>query len=49
VGAFASGQGRVFVEGKEWAAEAEGDSPAAGDRVEVTGIQDGASLRVRKL
>lgn len=49
VGAFTSGQGRVFVEGKEWAAEAEGDIPAPGDRVEVVGVQDGASLKVRKL
>lgn len=49
IGPFPSGQGRVFVEGKEWAAEAEGESPAAGDRVAVVGVADGASLKVRKL
>lgn len=48
VGAFIGGRGRVFVEGKEWAAEAEGDAPAEGDTVVVVAVQDGASLRVRK-
>ncbi len=42
------GRGRVDVDGKDWAAEVEGDdSGAAGTRVVVTGIIDGARLRVR--
>jgi len=47
VGAFEDGVGRVFVDGKEWAALAdEGAQPAAGAAVVVTGV-DGARLRVR--
>jgi membrane protein implicated in regulation of membrane protease activity len=39
--------GRVFVDGKEWAAELdEGESLEAGARVQVTGVA-GAHLRVR--
>lgn len=47
VAAFSDRSGRVFVDGKEWAAEAEeaGDL-AAGARVEVTGVA-GARLKVR--
>ena len=46
-GAFAGRAGRVFIDGKEWAAElAEGDGLAAGSRVEVVGVA-GAHLRVR--
>lgn len=47
VGAFAGGAGRVFIDGKEWAAELD-DSAALepGAPVEVTGIT-GARLRVR--
>jgi membrane protein implicated in regulation of membrane protease activity len=44
--AFARGQGRVLIEGNEWAAKA--DLPlAAGDAVEVVGV-DGALLHVRR-
>jgi len=47
-GAFVASQGRVFVDGKEWSAELDGEgSVAAGDRVEVTAILGGARLRVR--
>ena len=47
-GAFSSGRGRVFVDGKEWAAELEGGADlAAGAKVEVTGVLSGASLKVR--
>ncbi|MDB5439432.1 MAG: NfeD family protein [Caulobacteraceae bacterium] len=48
VGAFAGGQGRVMVDGAEWAAEAQGALPHAGDRVEVLGVF-GAKLSVRAL
>ena len=47
VGPFAGRAGRVFIDGKEWAAElAEGDGLEAGSRVEVVGVA-GAHLRVR--
>ena len=47
VGGFAGRAGRVFIDGKEWAAElAEGDGLAAGSRVEVVGVA-GAHLRVK--
>jgi hypothetical protein len=47
VSAFEGRAGRVFIDGKEWAAElAEGDTLEAGARVEVVGVQ-GARLRVR--
>lgn len=47
VGAFAGGSGRVFIDGKEWAAElVEGEALEAGARVEVTGVA-GAGLKVR--
>jgi hypothetical protein len=47
VTAFHGQHGRVFIDGKEWAAElAEGAELAAGARVEVVGVQ-GARLRVR--
>lgn len=49
VAPFQAGCGRVFVDGKEWAAElAEGEAPEAGARVEVTGVA-GARLKVRSL
>jgi membrane protein implicated in regulation of membrane protease activity len=49
VGAFRAGQGRVFVDGKEWAAEAEGDEALAdGERVEVLAVRDGGALMVRR-
>jgi len=45
--AFHGGRGRVFVDGKEWAAELDdGEALEAGARVEVTGVA-GARLRVR--
>ncbi|HZK99941.1 MAG TPA: NfeD family protein, partial [Caulobacteraceae bacterium] len=45
---FVARLGRVFVDGKEWAAELEGDGPLpAGARVEVTAVVGGARLRVR--
>jgi hypothetical protein len=47
VAAFVGRSGRVFVDGKEWAAELEdGETLAAGARVEVTGVA-GAQLKVR--
>jgi membrane protein implicated in regulation of membrane protease activity len=48
VGPFARGEGRVFVDGKEWNAQADGDL-ADGDAVEVESLKDGASLQVRRL
>jgi hypothetical protein len=45
---FEGGRGRVFVDGKEWAAELVGDSPLApGGRVEVVALVGGARLKVR--
>ena len=47
VAAFQGRSGRVFIDGKEWAAELdEGEGLEAGSRVEVTGVA-GAHLRVR--
>jgi membrane protein implicated in regulation of membrane protease activity len=47
VAPFQGRSGRVFIDGKEWAAELdEGEAPEAGARVEVTGVA-GAHLRVR--
>jgi membrane protein implicated in regulation of membrane protease activity len=44
---FAAGVGRVFVDGKEWAADLEGaDALETGVRVTVTGVA-GARLKVR--
>ncbi|HTK36258.1 MAG TPA: NfeD family protein [Caulobacteraceae bacterium] len=48
VAAFDRGQGRVFVDGKEWAAEVEGDAALVeGDRIEVARVLDGGRLQVR--
>ena len=48
VGAFAGRAGRVFIDGKEWAAELDdGEGLEAGAAIEVTGV-DGARLRVRR-
>lgn len=44
---FAAGQGRVFVDGKEWAARAE-SNPTVGTPVEVIGL-DGSQLRVKSI
>jgi len=47
VAAFKDRAGRVFIDGKEWAAELDdGETLEAGARVEVTGVA-GAHLRVR--
>jgi len=47
VGAFDGGEGRVFVDGKEWPAELEQDAAlGAGDAVEVTAVSE-ARLTVR--
>jgi membrane protein implicated in regulation of membrane protease activity len=47
VAPFEAGEGRVFVDGKEWAAVLEGaESLGAGARVKVAGVS-GARLRVR--
>ena len=47
-GAFRAGLGRVFVDGKEWAAELEGGGDlAAKSKVEVTEILGGARLKVK--
>ena len=44
---FVNGKGRVFVDGKDWAAVAlDGAAPAAGQRVLVVAV-DGAVLTVR--
>lgn len=45
---FTDTYGRVFVDGKEWAADAEpGASLDAGARVEVLGVVGGSRLRVK--
>ena len=47
VAAFKNRAGRVFIDGKEWAAElTDGEALEAGARVQVTGVA-GAHLRVR--
>ncbi len=48
VGPLVRGEGRVFVEGKEWAAQSDADL-ADGDVVEVVAIMDGAALKVRRV
>ena len=46
--AFVNSAGRVLVDGKEWAAEAEDGSPLDLEAiVEVTGLSGGSRLRVR--
>jgi membrane protein implicated in regulation of membrane protease activity len=48
--AFEAGVGRVFVDGKEWAAElVDAGGLSAGARVEVIAVLGGARLRVRAL
>lgn len=46
VSVFDHGQGRVFIDGKEWAAVADGDIPALDQRVEVVAAE-GAVLKVK--
>ncbi|WP_343699313.1 NfeD family protein [Caulobacter sp.] len=43
---FEQGRGRVFVDGKEWAAQTEEAIPAISQEVVVTGV-DGSVLKVR--
>ena len=44
---FVRGHGRVFVDGTEWSAEAEGDATlTAGTRIRVVGVASGARLKV---
>ena len=45
---FEQGRGRVFVDGKDWAAETDEPIPAISQEVVVIGV-DGAVLKVRKL
>jgi hypothetical protein len=46
--AFEAGRGRVFVDGKEWAAELEGDGVLeSGAPINVVSVAGGALLRVR--
>ena len=46
--AFDQGQGRVFIDGKEWSADLEsGDTLEVGARVKVVGVS-GARLQVRE-
>ena len=48
VQAFDAREGRVFIDGKEWAADLEdGEPPAAGASVQVVAVS-GARLRVRR-
>ena len=46
VSAFENGRGRVFIDGKEWAAVADGAAPALDQAIEVISA-DGATLRVK--
>ncbi|MFI4975494.1 MAG: NfeD family protein [Caulobacterales bacterium] len=47
---FKDGLGRVFVDGKEWSAELDGEGAlAAKDKVEVVALVGGARLKVRPL
>lgn len=49
-GAFERGEGRVFVDGKEWAAELDGEGALTkGDPIEVQGVLDGGRLKVRAI
>jgi membrane protein implicated in regulation of membrane protease activity len=46
---FEAGEGRVFIDGKEWAAElVDGEPPETGARVQVTAVS-GARLSVRRI
>jgi membrane protein implicated in regulation of membrane protease activity len=48
VAPFDGEDGRVFVDGKEWSAQLDGPGPvAAGDKLEVLEVLDGARLKVR--
>ena len=45
---FEQGRGRVFIDGKDWAAETDEPIPAISQEVVVVGV-DGAILKVRKI
>jgi membrane protein implicated in regulation of membrane protease activity len=45
---FEQGRGRVFIDGKDWAAETDEPIPAISQEVVVVGV-DGAVLKVRKI
>ncbi|MBO9546579.1 NfeD family protein [Caulobacter sp.] len=45
---FEQGRGRVFVDGKDWAAETDEPIPAISQEVVVIGV-DGSVLKVRKI
>ncbi len=48
VGPFARGRGRVFIDGKEWAAELDGAQElAAGSQLEVVAVVSGGTLKVK--
>jgi membrane protein implicated in regulation of membrane protease activity len=46
VSVFENGHGRVFIDGKEWPAVADGEAPTLDQRVEVTAAE-GVVLKVR--
>jgi membrane protein implicated in regulation of membrane protease activity len=46
--AFEQGRGRVFVDGKDWAAESDEPIPGTGQDVVVIGV-DGGALKVRAI
>jgi inner membrane protein len=48
VAGFEQGRGRVFVDGKDWAAECDEPTPQLDQTVVVTGV-DGAVLKVRPI
>lgn len=45
---FIDGAGRVFIDGKEWAAALDEGVASDGDRLVVTGISGGSRLQVRR-
>ena len=45
---FEQGRGRVFIDGKDWAAETDEAIPAISQEVVVVGV-DGSILKVRKI
>lgn len=47
VGAFEHGRGRVFIDGKEWAAVADEDAPPAADQQIKVISADGGILKVK--
>jgi membrane protein implicated in regulation of membrane protease activity len=47
--AFVGGEGRVLVDGAEWAAEIDGEAPALGSNVKVIRLLGGAKLSVKSV